>query len=208
MKLNNNTIKSYKLFSSLLALSLLSASPISHAAPGDSNVTCPVGLVSGMDLTTEFGAAVAADTRCIHRRHNVKNMFAIDAYTTDDEDPLGVHSGPYALHQLQNVYNDYTITAGMTPGKDFSLIAVVHGGGGRLLLSDPSENNYIDLVKHLMDEGVKFYFCENTVRGFIRAGLLQQGNVAAGVIPGVHFVTAGLAAMADFEAEGYQYVQP
>jgi len=198
-------MKSSTLLGSVLVTLLFSVSSISQAAPGDSDVTCPVGLVSGMDLTTEFGAAVANDTRCVKKRHEVKTMFAVDAYVTDPTNP---NSGPYALNQIQNVYNDYTITAGMTPGIDFSLIVVVHGPGGRLLLSDPGQNRFIAQVQHLMDEGVKFYFCENTVRGFMRAGLLAKGDVADGVIPGVHYVTAGLAAMSDFESEGYEYVQP
>jgi len=206
MKSYNKTIMSYKMLGSVLVMLLFSVSSISQAAPGDADTTCPVGLVSGMDLTTEFGAAVAADTRCIKKRHEVKTMFAVDQYVTDPTRPDT--AGPYALNQIQNVYNDYTITAGMTEGLDFSLIVVVHGPGGRLLLSDSTQNRFIAQVQHLMAEGVQFYFCENTVRGFIRAGLLEPGNVAAGVIPGVHFVTAGLAAMSDFEAEGYEYVQP
>lgn len=202
----NKIIKSYTLLVSILVMLLFSVVSVSRADPGDSDTTCPVGLVSGMTLTEEFGQAVANDTRCVKKRHEVKTMFAIDQYVTDPSNP-GT-SGPYALHQLQNVYNDYTITAGMKVGIDFQLIAVVHGPGGRLLLSDPAQNRFIAQVQHLMDEGVKFYFCENTVRGFMHAGLLEPGNVAAGVIPGVHFVTAGLAAMSDFESEGYNYVQP
>jgi intracellular sulfur oxidation DsrE/DsrF family protein len=179
---------------------------MAHADSTSSNVVCPVGLVSGMTLDEEFGPAVADNTRCVQKRHDVKTMFAVNAYVTDPAHPDT--SGPYALNQIQNVYNDYTITAGMTPGLDFSLIVVVHGPGGRLLLSDPTQNRFIAQVQHLMDEGVTFYFCENTVRGFMKAGLLEQGNVAAGVIPGVKFVTAGLAAMSDFESAGYNYVQP
>jgi intracellular sulfur oxidation DsrE/DsrF family protein len=194
-----------------MAVAIVGLTSVAHA----SDVTCPVGLVSGLTLSYEFGDAVAADTRCIQKRHEVKTMFAINQFTTNDEDkpasPDGtggsISGGPYALNQIQNVYNDYTITAGMSP-KDFSMIAVVHGGGGFLLLNDPNINPFIAKVKNLMAEGVQFYFCENTVRGFMRAGYLKEGDVAAGVIPGVHFVTAGLAAMSDFESEGYSYVEP
>jgi intracellular sulfur oxidation DsrE/DsrF family protein len=180
-----------------MAVAIVGLTSVAHA----SNVTCPVGLVSGLTLSYEFGDAVAADTRCVQRRHNVKTMFAINNYESSP-------GRAYALPQMFNVWNDYTITAGMTPGQDFSMIAVVHGPGGRLLLSDPTQNAYIDQVKDLIAKGVQFYFCENTVRGFIKAGLLQEGNVAAGVIPGVHYVTAGLGAMSDFESEGYSYVEP
>jgi len=189
-----------------VAAVLFGLTSMAHADSTSSNVQCPVGLVSGMTLDEEFGPEAADNTRCIQRRHDVKTMFAVNAYVTDPAHPDT--SGPYALNQIQNVYNDYTITAGMKPGQDFSMIVVVHGPGGRLLLSDPTQNRFVGKVQDLMAKGVTFYFCENTVRGFMRAGLLQQGDVASGVIPGVKFVTAGLAAMSDFESEGYKYVEP
>lgn len=186
------------------ALTLLfSASSYSYAGTPatESDVACPAGLVNGLSLTDEFGPVVAANTRCLKTRHNVKTMFAIDQFETSP-------GHPYALHQMLNVYKDYTITNGMVPGRDFSMIAVVHSKGGFLLLNDPTRNPYIDLVKELMKDGVTFYFCENTVRGFIGAGLLQEGNVSAGVIPGVKYVTAGLSAISDFQSIGYQYDEP
>ena len=183
---------------------LFSASSYTYAddsADHKSNDACPVGLVSGMTLVQEFGQYAADNTRCIKVRHNVKTLFAINNFENSP-------GSPYALNQMQNVYNDYTITDGMVRGKDFSMIAIVHGPGGKLLLNDPTLNPYIDKVTNLMKEGVTFYFCENTVRGFIKAGLLQQGDVAAGLIPGVKFVTAGLSAISDFQALGYQYDEP
>jgi intracellular sulfur oxidation DsrE/DsrF family protein len=201
-------MKSYKLFGTALVMFALGVSPYSYADSDHSNndvhasnIACPVGLVRGLSLTDEFGAVVAANTRCLKVRHNVKTLFAIDQFETSP-------GSPYALNQMQNVYNDYTITNGMTPGKDFKMVAIVHSKGGMLLLNDPTINPYIDKVKNLMAEGVTFYFCENTVRGFIHAGLLTQGDVAAGVIPGVKYVTAGLSAISDFQAIGYQYDMP
>ncbi|MEJ2643540.1 MAG: hypothetical protein P8180_01190 [Gammaproteobacteria bacterium] len=192
-----------KLFGSALAILLFSLSSNSQAADEHSNVACPVGLVSGLTLTDEFGAVAAANTRCIKKRHHVRTMFAIDQFYA-----TGSTTQPYALHQMQNVYNDYTITDGMTEGRDFKMIAVVHSMGGMLLLNDGTINPFKAQVEHLMSEGVTFYMCENTVRGFIHAGLLQQGNVAAGLIPGVKFVTAGLSAISDFQALGWSYDQP
>ena len=77
-----------------------------------------------------------------------------------------------------------------------------------MLLNDGTMNPFKAQVEALMARGVTFYLCENTVRGLIKAGLLQEGNVAAGVIPGVKYVTAGLAAISDFEALGWSYLQP
>ena len=179
-------------------------------ADGNSDVACPVGLVSGMTLTDEFGADVAANTRCIKKRHDVKTMFAIGELYAFNTNVTGavVASGPYALNQIKNVISDYEVTDGMKQGEDYHIIAIVHGPGGKMLLSDPNVNPFKAQVEALMAKGVTFYFCENTVRGLIRAGLLQQGNVAAGVIPGVKYVTAGLSALSDFEALGWSYVAP
>jgi len=192
-----------KLVSAAVVMFLFSLSGYSHAASSEpeSDTACPVGLVSGLTLTAEFGPYVAANTRCNKVRHDVKTMFAIDQFEA-------APGFPYALHQMQNVYNDYTITDGMVPGKDFHMIAIVHSAGGMLLLNNPDINPYIDMVKQLMAEGVTFYFCENTVRGLIKRGLLTEGDVGDGVIPGTKFVTAGLAAVSDFQALGYQYDQP
>jgi intracellular sulfur oxidation DsrE/DsrF family protein len=191
-----------------------------------SNVACPVGLVSGLTLTDEFGAEVAANTRCIKKRHNVKTMFAIGqlyAFNTNASGAV-VASGPYALNQIKNVISDYEITDGMTQGQDYQIIAVVHGPGGKMLLNnsgpaakntcaDPTNpstcaNPFKAQVEALMAKGVTFYFCENTVRGLMGAGFITKGNAAADVIPGVKFVTAGLSAMSDFEALGWSYVAP
>lgn len=69
---------------------------------------------------------------------------------------------------------------------------------------------------------VKFHFCMNTVRGMAKKaaiakfgatataeqiGMMKKGIVKK-VIPGVTYVTGGLTALADFEKEGYMYIQP
>jgi intracellular sulfur oxidation DsrE/DsrF family protein len=200
-------MKNYKLLSSTLAILVLSlTSMIARADNSNSNEACPVGLVSGITLANEFGIDVANNTRCIKKRHDVKTMFAIGQLYAFGA--TAITTGPYALNQIANVINDYEITDGMTQGKDYQIIAVVHGPGGKMLLNDPAVNPFRDQVASLIAKGVTFYFCENTVRGLMRAGFLQQGNVAAGVIPGVKYVTAGLSALSDFEAAGWSYVAP
>jgi intracellular sulfur oxidation DsrE/DsrF family protein len=114
--------------------------------------------------------------------------------------------------------NDYEITYGMVAGRDYEIVAVVHSGGGNLLLKDESyngagglvtgRNKFQQEVMNLMDRGVKFYFCQNTTRGFIRNGTLPAGNATAQLIPGVEYVTAGVTAISDFQDQGYRYVQP
>ena len=195
-------MKSPTLFCKVLAILLLITPAISRAADRDSNETCPVGLVSGLTLSAEFGSVVAANTRCIKARHHVRTMFVLDNTFSPGT------TTAYGLPQVQNALNDYEITDGLTEGRDFRIIVVVHSAGGRLMLNDPAENPFVGTVQHLMSEGVTFYLCENTIRAMISHGLLQEGNVGAGVISGTKFVTSAVTAIPDFETVGWHYVQP
>jgi intracellular sulfur oxidation DsrE/DsrF family protein len=176
------------------------------------NNQCPVGLVSGMTLNEEFGPGSQELTECNKVRHNVKLLIQLNQYTSG--------SGAYGLHNITNVINDYEITYGMRPGKDYEIVAVVHSGGGPLVLQNgigfygmtdglyhETVNAYEGQVRTLIDQGVKFLFCQNTTRGFQAANKLPADATSA-LIPGVGYVTAGIAAIADLQAQGYQYVQP
>lgn len=74
-------------------------------------------------------------------------------------------------------------------------------------------NKFEPEVKNLMDRGVKFYFCQNTTRGFVKNGTLPKTDVITGgataqIIDGVEYVTAGVTAISEFQDRGYRYVQP
>ncbi len=177
---------------------------------------CPVGLVSGMTLDQEFGQGASLITRCIKKRHHVRVLFQINRFcansTVDNETMSPFKStctSPYALGEMMNVMHDYEITEGMKPG-DFKMIAVAYGKGGFLLLKG---NPYQSQVEALMKDGVHFYFCQNTARGFIKGGLLPNPQTtgmpaASGLIDGVTYVTAGVSAILDFQALGYSSVAP
>ena len=88
---------------------------------------------------------------------------------------------PYALGNLVNMLKDYTITNGIA-ASEIDIKVVVHSEGGFLLLKDEGydgngnpvtgRNKFQTNVEALMDDGVKFYFCQNTTRGFIKKGIL------------------------------------
>ena len=102
--------------------------------------------------------------------------------------------------------------------KDYEIKVVIHSGGGYLLVKDESydgydawktgRNKFQDQVKDLIKMGVKFYFCQNTTRGFIKNGTLPEGYATDQLIDGVEDVTVGVTAIADLQAQGYKYVQP
>ena len=206
---------------------------------GASNNECPVGVLPGrpgepdttMDM--EFGPGTSDLTRCLDRRHNVKVVMQInkpcrDSWVDGDAVKNNVakckrgdgeldFGRSYALGNINNMIKDYEITHGMVVGKDYEIAAIVHSGGGYLLLKDGGEqgtlggtnsNKFEPEVKNLMDRGVKFYFCQNTTRGFIRNGTLPAGNATAQLIEGVEYVTAGVTSIAEFQSRGYRYVQP
>lgn len=179
----------------------------------NSNVACPAGLVSGMTLDDEFGDGTSDLTKCISRRHNVKLLVQVNQYCGNTS-----CTRAYALHNIYNVIADYETTYGMRPGVDYEIAAIVHSGGGSLVVKDGvnglNVNAFEGDVKDLMNKGVKFYFCMNTTRGMKAAGKFNDtGDLvtsvdANGVKHSVGYVTAGITALADFQARGYTYVQP
>jgi len=197
---------------SLLAATLIGLGFIggAAAAPGGNN-ECPVGVLEGSPgtpdttLDLEFGPGSAEITHCLKRRHKVKLVVQVNQYC-GKTDENGVCTRPYALHNIDNVIKDYEVTNGMVQGRDYEIAAIVHSGGGTLLL-DPDgghpnavNNQFAQDVMDLMDAGVKFYFCQNTAR--------SMHVTTDQLIPGVEYVTAGISALADFQSDGWTYVQP
>lgn len=182
---------------------LVSANQVmAHGDKGGNN-ECPVGLVSGMTLDDEFGPGTSEITHCLQRRHKVKLLVQANNFCGNS-----ACTRPYALHNIVNVIDDYETTNGMVRGRDYEIAVIVHSGGGLLML-DPAaaspharaaDNIFADNVKELLADGVKFYFCQNTVRG--------MGVQTNQIIPGVEYVTAGISAIADFQSRGWTYVQP
>jgi intracellular sulfur oxidation DsrE/DsrF family protein len=187
----------------LLCAALMLAASANYAIADDDDrhgdKACPVGLVSGLDLDTEFGPGTAALTKCLDKRHDVKLVIQIN------------QAPPFALGNIQNVIDDYEITHGMKPGRDYQIAAIVHSAGGMTVVkngtngrSNPAEAQ----VRALIAKGVKFYFCQNTTRGYIRQGILTAGMATSQIIEGVEYTTAGISALADFQSRGWKYVQP
>jgi intracellular sulfur oxidation DsrE/DsrF family protein len=176
------------------------------------NNECPVGLVSGMTLDDEFGPGSGDLTQCLKKRHRVKVVIQVNQFTR-----------AYALGNMSNMIKDYEITHGMKPGRDYEMVAVVHSGGGGLILKNDGydgngnpvsgRNQFQGAVETLISQGVKFYFCQNTTRGMIRANRLPDatettGGATAEMIDGVEYTTAGVTSIADYQSRGYSYVQP
>jgi intracellular sulfur oxidation DsrE/DsrF family protein len=206
------TTTKYGLMLSVLAM--LSLPLLAHADRHErgGNNECPVGLVNNLTLDQEFGPGASELTHCVRKRHHLKVAVEINRKCrgTMNADRSCDRSGPDALGNMENMIKDYEITTGMKRGRDYHMIAIVHGSGGFLLLRG---GEYQSRIEHLMGEGVKFYFCQNTARGFIRGGLLPDfsttGRSATDqLIDGVEYVTAGFTAIADRQQHGWSVVTP
>lgn len=189
---------------------------------------CPAGYAfqdaGGNDLTLddEFGPGSQALTRCLQERHTIKLVMQINKACRDTVvvntvgengkiigSALKNHpstcdgdSRAYGLAQLGAMFRDFKITNAV---ENLEMVAIVHDAGGFLMLKG---NPYENMVKGLIAKGVRFYFCQNTVRGFIKKGILPAGGATANIIDGVEYVTGGLTALADFQQAGYVYIQP
>lgn len=189
-------------------------------------------------LDLEFGEGTSDKTTCLSKREDIKivmqlNKSCRDSYATH---PTGTNGKPtgdvsrvvnniancadnraYALGNLRNMLKDLEITNGIAP-EDIDIRVVVHSGGGYQMLKDAGldgngvwkegRNKFQSQVEDLMGQGVRFFFCQNTTRGFIRNGTLPAGDATAQLIDGVEYVTAGVTAISDLQEQGYRYVQP
>jgi len=162
---------------------------------------CPVGLVNGLTLDDEFGPGTAKITRCVKNTDKVKVVYQLNTMCK-----TAACVKPYALGNIENAIKDYEVTSGMVRGTNYEIVVVVHSGGWRTILDNSAamphaaSNPFQAQMEAVLAKGVKVYFCQNTARG--------KNVKTANVISGVKFVTAGVTSIADFQLEGYSYVQP
>ncbi|MFA7387388.1 MAG: DsrE family protein [Thiohalobacteraceae bacterium] len=207
----------------LVVAGLFAAPPVQAGSRG--NNECPVGYVSGLSLDAEFGPGTQELTRCIKRRHKVNVVVQLSQFCRDPAGNIDrtACTRPYGLGNITNMLNDYEITHGMRPGKDFEIVAVAYADGAYLTIKDESyngagelvtgRNQFEEQVQALMQRGVKFLFCQNTTRAFIASGFLpnfQRTGISATdqIIEGMEYVTGGVTAIIDFQELGYSYIQP
>ena len=196
--------KAICLFCFLLVLSPVTIS-LAHADNNDKK--CPVGLVSGLTLDEEFGPGSEKITHCLEQRKKVKLVVQANQFCMDNL--LNAEcTRPYALLNVTKMIEDYEITHGMKPGRDYEMAVIAHTKGGPLMLKDETKNQFKSHVETLLKQGVKFYLCQNATRSMIKKGLLPAGDATVNIIDGVEYVTAGITAVVDFQYQGYVYVQP
>ena len=118
------------------------------------NNECPVGVLPGSPGdpdTGEFGPGTQELTRCLSRRHKVKVVVQINQFCRDTWNKAGdrvrkitdcAAGRAYALGNIKDMLNDYEITHGMRPDKDFEVVAVVHTTAGVTAIADLQSKGY------------------------------------------------------------------
>lgn len=182
----------------LCAAMLMSAS-LAHAEPSDK--PCPPLAQSQMD--DEFGAGTAAQTLCLQDRKNVKSVVNVSSAAVNK---TGVGQ---QIVNVKNMVDNYSGMYDMRVDEDYHIVVVAHGAGGRWLLTDDAYNRTYAVttgnpsratVEALLQKGVRFFMCQNTMRGL--------GWKTEDLIPGVKQVPAGVTAVVDFAKEGYVPLTP
>lgn len=186
----------------IFAAAPLYAGKNARAVDFDDPIPCPEQAALEMDA--EFGNGTSDLTTCIQKRANLKNVFAWNLASVNSRTGLGqqVQVTRNSLNNYENIYN-------MTINEDFKMVAIGYSGGGRWLLNDEAFNRTYnvttgnpsgELVRSLIERGVKVYMCQNTMRG--------NGWVTTDLIPGVLMVPSGAVGILDYQNAGYKYINP
>lgn len=184
----------------LLCAALMPIALPVHARP-TSTLTCPPPAQSQMD--NEFGAGTSAQTLCLQKRKGVKSVINMSSAA------LNKSGASQQIVNVKNMLENYQGMYGMEINDDFAIAVVGHGAGGRWLLTDAAYNRTFGvttgnpsraLVESLVQGGVTFFMCQNTMRGF--------GWKTEDVLPGVKQTPAGVTAVVDFAKSGYVPLTP
>jgi intracellular sulfur oxidation DsrE/DsrF family protein len=151
---------------------------------------CPSDAILQMD--SQFGYGTSDITTCLQKRTNVKNAIA---WNSKQLNKSGVAQ---QARITKNLIMNYENTYDMKFKKDYKLLVVAYGAGGRWLLSDEAYNRTYNvntgnptrgLAEQLIAKGIPLLMCQNT-------------------IPGTKMVPSGVPALLDFQALGYRQITP
>lgn len=164
------------------------------------DTTCPQPVLDAAD--TLFGPDESSNTAsslttCLGVRDRISVVAAINSAAVNGASGYGQQ-----IKNVENLVKDYETNYGMRIGDDYELVAVAYGDGLQWLTQDgfPTDSALELSIKGLVAKGVKFYACQNTMKG--------KGWLTTKLIPGVRMVPAGVTAVVDFQERGYTYISP
>jgi intracellular sulfur oxidation DsrE/DsrF family protein len=149
----------------------------------------------------QFGAGSGPMTNCVAVRDGVKVVVALNS------DVLNGKGISQQVNNVANMVGDYTGSYAMVANQNFKIVAIGYGAGARWLLNDTAYMNKYGTtnpsaatVATLIGQGVKFYMCQNTMRG--------NNWKKDDLLPNVDMVTSGVTAVIDFQKRRYTYIAP
>ncbi len=158
---------------------------------------CLPDLAQAID--EEFGPGTAGKTRPLNHTRNVRFLFQVNQLYKDP-----AQTQPFAVENILNTLSDFENHS--MGEQDYHLVAIVHAEGWPLILDNNATDRHQTVnpfpadMEDLLQRNIRVFFCLNTAR--------KKNVRACQVISGVEFVTSGVTAIADFQAEGYRYIQP
>jgi intracellular sulfur oxidation DsrE/DsrF family protein len=158
---------------------------------------CLPDLAKAID--EEFGPGTADKTRPLSHTRNIRFLFQVNQLYKDP-----AQTQPFAVENILNTLSDFE-NHGMVE-QDYDLVAIVHAEGWPLILDNnaterhQTANPFQQDMEDLLRRNIHVFFCLNTAR--------KKTVRTSQVVSGVRFVTSGVTAIADFQAEGYRYIQP
>jgi intracellular sulfur oxidation DsrE/DsrF family protein len=203
------------------------ANPSGIAYPGTDPTVTLDGIPAAQVIDAEFGPGAQAITQCLKNRKRVKLVVRVDNTFMTDAFGGARFDSPLFLTNIEKMITQFETTHDMKIGKDVE-IRVVFSGTGAVLASTSHKiftgaatrwnaeiaagkhggnllpvvpvNPYVAAVERGMAVGMKFYLCQEASRSL---GINMDNK-----IPGVNFVPAAHAAIADLQIDGYAIILP
>ena len=164
------------------------------------DTTCPQAVIENADF--RFGDGSGEMTECLGVRDDLPIVIAFNNGVINGRNGHGQQ-----VLNARNLHNDYVNNYDMELGSEFKAVIVGYASGARWLLNDTAfinsygtENPSDQIVSDLIAKGMKFFMCQNTMRG--------NGWTKHDLIEGIMMVPAGVTAVIDYQNRGYSYIAP
>jgi len=161
---------------------------------------CPQVVLDAAE--ENFGEGAGEMTECLAKRDRIRAVVAFNSGVINKRNGHGQQ-----VLNVRNIEKDYTNNYEMEIGDDFKVVVIGYAAGARWLLNDTAfnksygtENPSDNFIAELIGKGIKFYMCQNTMKG--------NGWKKEDLLPGVNMVPAGVTAVLDYEHRGYKYIAP
>ena len=151
----------------LFTLMSLTISFWALADDNDYDTSCPETVLINAD--NDFGSYKGKDsselTDCLGVRDNLKIVVAVNSSTEHGKKKYGQQ-----IVNITNLIKDYTDNYGIDVLNTAAIAVIGYGAGAKWLTKSASadseiQENLEDAIESLQDLGVKFYACQNTMRG-------------------------------------------